>query len=134
MKETLPDGPLTEPLPPLEIGLLADSDETAAKIERRVALEYAKLELLADHLGIAPGPARWYQLSLILARHLVPGLTEAKPKGRPKKWGMVEKGILVVEVERRTNAGQTQEEAARAISGQEPWRSFVDSWGPGKAT
>lgn len=134
MKNSLPKGPLLEPLPPLQLGLLTPGDENAAKIAARVSLEYEKLELLAEHLNIPPGPSRWYQLSLELARHLVPGLNEAKPIGRPKKWGMVEKGALFVEIERRTNAGMNQEEAARAISKLEPWASFVESWSPGKAT
>lgn len=134
MKLNLPEGPLTEPLPPLRLGLLADRQENEAKIERRVALEYEKLEALAAHLGIQPGPSCWYQLALHLARLLVPGLNEAKPSGRPKKWGMVEQGILAVEIERRTGSGMTQEQAARAIAKLEPWRSFVESWAKGKAT
>lgn len=134
MKDSLPKGPLLEPLPPLHLGLLTHGDENAEKIAARVKLEYEKLELLAEHLNIKPGPSRWYQLSLELARQLVPGLNEAKPKGRPKKWGMVEKGALVVEIERRTSTGMNQEEAARAIAKLEPWASFVARWAPGKAT
>lgn len=134
MKDRLPKGPLLEPLQPLRMGLLVDTEENAAKIAARVRVEYEKLELLADHLKIPPGPTRWYQLSLELARELVPGLREAVPKGRPKKWGLFEKGALFVEIERRSRAGMTLEEAARAIAKLEPWASFVDSWGPGKAT
>jgi len=134
MKDSLPKGPLLDPLPPLQIGLLTHGEETSAKIAARVGLEHEKLELLAEHFNIPVGPSRWYQLSLTLARQLVPGFNEAKLKGRPKKWGMVEKGALVVEIERRTNTGMTQEEAARTIAKLEPWASFVASWAPGKAT
>lgn len=134
MKDSLPKGPLLEPLPPLHLGLLVESEDSKAQIAERVRLEHEKLELLAGHLNIQPGPFRWYQLSLELARRLVPGLNEAKTVGRPKKWGLVEKGVLVVEIERRTNTGMSQEEAARSIAKLEPWASFVESWSPGKAT
>lgn len=134
LKLKFPEGPLTEPLPPLRLGIIASEGENETKIERRVSLEYEKLELLAAHFGIQPGPSAWYQLSLHLARFLVPGLNEAKPKGRPTKWGMVERALLVVEIERRTSQGLTQEQAARAIAKLEPWQSFVTSWSYGKAT
>lgn len=134
MKIVLPDGPLLEPLPPLQLGFISAEEQNQREIDKRIAAEMSKMELLAEHLGISDGPAKWYQLALELARPVVPGLQEEKPKGRPRKWGNLEQGFLYAEFERLKRAGCSQDEASRALAKKEPWRSFVGSWAPGKAT
>ena len=133
MKLDLPEGPLTTPLPTMRIGPLAGSQVAHQKIAERVDLEMEKMRMLASHLGIEDGPSAWYLLALHLAKLCVPGLQEPKPKGRPKKWGPFEHGVLVIEIERLTSGGLSQEAAAKALASRKPWNEFLEQWVRGDA-
>ena len=69
----------------------------------------------------------FYQLSLALAREMYP---EPKKRGRPSKWTSVNKGVLVVEIERLIdNDDQFHgiEWACAQLAKREPWVSFLET-------
>lgn len=89
-----------------------------------------KLRLLCQHYDILEGAQMFRALSLALAREFVPGFQERKALGRPSKWTMLNKGALVVEIERLTERAGTARRvswAAKQLAKREPWKSFIES-------
>src|SRR5690349_4797285 len=92
-------GELAKPLR-TRVGLLAHLDPA----DKSVALAHAeirsKLDLLLDEYAIPRGGSdKWFHLSCALAEEFVPGFRHTQ-RGRAVKWGMFERGMLVVELER----------------------------------
>jgi hypothetical protein len=95
-------------------------------IKRDLEEDYLKLGLLCQQYGIGEGPAKWFQLSLALARELYP---EKKKPGRKSKWTLLNKGALVVEIERLTtpdDASHGVAWACKQLALREPWKSFLE--------
>jgi len=96
-------------------------------VAKHVAEDHSKLIMLCRHYGIQDGPAMFYQLSLALAREIYP---EPKKRGRKSKWTELNKGVLVVEVERLIHADDPAhgvEWACGVLAKREPWASFLES-------
>lgn len=123
-------------LEPLRMGLCAPREQVGQAIRARVREELARMNALADSMGIPDDAARWYSVALELARLHVPELQEVKKDGRPKKWGDYELGLLVVELEREQKsrtAKKTQKEAANTLAQRSPWKETISKWGHGKS-
>jgi hypothetical protein len=109
------------------IGPLADEAFIKKKCKEWADNDHTKLLKLCEWYGIEVGPSMFYQLSLELARKLHP---EPKKRGRKSKWTMLNKGALVVEVERLVRPNdQTHgvEWACRQLANKEPWASFIEA-------
>jgi len=97
-----------------------------------------KLITLMRHYDVKPSEAMFYELCLALARELYP---EPRPRGRKSKWTLLNKGALVVEVERLVNPDDPLRGVAWAcgvLASREPWKSFLEtkeggSFGPNPA-
>ncbi len=61
--------------------------------------DFQRMEALAEGLGVPPGPNRWYEVALRLARKHEPSL---RPEVIRTKWSESRLGVLVVEIERIT--------------------------------
>lgn len=91
----------------------------------------AKLLLLCQQYGIQSSPIMFYELALALAREIYP---EPKKRGRKSKWTALNKGALVVEVERLMRPNDPAhgvEWACKQLSKREPWASFLEEKGSG---
>ena len=107
------------------IGVLMDDAAIQKQVAEWVSEDHAKLLMLCQHHGIQEGPIMFYQLALTLARELYP---EPKKRGRKSKWTLLNKGALVVEVERLVNPGDPAhgvEWACQQLAKHEPWASFL---------
>lgn len=105
---------------------LRDDGSLHDLVNKSVEEDYAKLLLLCKQYGIKQGESMFFQLSLALAREIYP---EPKKRGRKTKWTDLNKGALVVEVERLVNADDPAhgvEWACRVLAGREPWESFLE--------
>lgn len=105
---------------------LRDDGSLSDTIKKHVDEDYAKLLLLCKQYGIERGEPMFFQLSLALAREIYP---EPKKRGRKSKWTDLNKGALVVEVERLVNADNPAHGVAWAcnqLSRREPWKSFIE--------
>lgn len=129
-------GDLSVPLKTKVLGPLARPEAAECAMSARWAEINPKLDRLLDHYEIKrDNPQSWFLLSLALAEEFIPGFQEAKSKGRAVKWGMFERGILVVELDRVKKAKTLSIKAAAGVlAKQEPWRSAVSQWEEGKAT
>jgi hypothetical protein len=106
------------------------SDPTLAEAKKRWFKD--DLELLwrlCVELG-GHTPAEFTEMSVASRDHI---LEEArwrypvkKPRGRKQKWTVWTAGLLVVEVERMLQLGETCESAAYKLSTREPWESFIE--------
>jgi hypothetical protein len=83
-----------------QVGLLASDAEIQHLAKQWAEEDYSKLRLLCQHYRIQAGPTMYYELSLALARELFP---EPKKRGRHSKWTVLNRGALVVEIERLAN-------------------------------
>jgi hypothetical protein len=87
----------------------------------------AKLLLLCQQYGIQSSPIMFYELALALAREIYP---EPKKRGAKSKWTALNKGALVVEVERLMRPNDPAhgvEWACKQLSKREPWASFLEA-------
>jgi hypothetical protein len=112
-------------------GLLAaalwDDGSLGEHLKKYGEEDSAKLLLLCQHYGIQASPIMFYQLALALARELYP---EPKKRGRKSKWTVLNKGALVVEVERLVKPDDRAHGVAWAcqqLAKQEPWASFLET-------
>ncbi len=106
--------------------LLASDDDLRDLAEKYSAEDMRKMFLLCEHYGIKDGPHMFYSLALVLAREIYP---EPKKRGRKTKWTPLNKGALVVEVERLVKPNDPAygvEWACRQLAKREPWLSFVE--------
>lgn len=88
--------------------------------------DHSKLLLLCRRYGIQASPVMFYELALALARELYP---EPKKRGRKSKWTMLNKGALVVEIERLAKPDDPAhgvEWACKQVAKREPWKSFLE--------
>jgi hypothetical protein len=129
-------GDLARRLRHRRIGPLASPELRAAAAQAEAKELLSKLELLLDHYGI-PGsdPQSWLRLSLELAKECdIPGFKPEARLGAPKKWGMFERAILVVEIDRlRSSQRLSIASAAKALAKQEPWRTGISQWSEEKS-
>jgi|GEM_PF-1096102 len=105
---------------------LMDDGSLSDITKQHVEEDYTKLLMLCQHYGIQSGPSMFFQLSLALAREIYP---EPKKRGRKSKWTDLNKGALVVEVERLVSPNDNSRGAAWAcnqLANREPWKSFVE--------
>lgn len=112
-------------------GLLAavfwDDDSLGDRLKKYGEEDSAKLQLLCQHYGIQSSPIMFYELALALARELYP---EPKKLGRKLKWTALNKGALVVEIERLVRPNDPAhgvEWACNQLSKREPWASFLEA-------
>ncbi|WP_426396281.1 hypothetical protein ACN9M1_17180 [Ralstonia sp. R-29] len=108
-------------------GLLLNEDQLREFVGEQATEDHAKLLLLCEHFGIQSGPNMFYQLALTLARQLYP---QDKKAGKPQKWTGLNRGALVVEVDRLKHPGDATRGVAWAcqqLSKREPWASFVEA-------
>jgi len=108
------------------IGLLKDEAAINKQLEDWAAEDHAKLLKLCCHYGIESGPYQFMELALALARELYP---EPKKRGRKSKWTALNKGALVVEVERLIRPNDPAhgvEWACSQLAKREPWASFIE--------
>ncbi|WP_144290192.1 hypothetical protein [Ideonella sp. A 288] len=121
---------------PRRIPLLASEAERSAIMMRWVQEDDDQLVLLAEELGIADNPSRWYLLALALARKYEPAFREQRiPQ---TKWTWLTRGLLVVEVERLiadkrlagnekcpANPGHTATWAAGILAKRPEWKNYL---------
>ena len=98
-------------------------------IHRQERKEFAanveKLYLLMDHYGINHAdPVNFTLLAIELARELFP---TSPTRGRGTKWTSEIVAMLVVEMERKINSGKNESDAARALSRDKYWSSFLET-------
>lgn len=111
-------------------GLLMTDNDYNKTLELHCDGEFKKIELLCQHYGIPDGPAKFYSLALTLARNLYPA---KKKVGRKSKWTDLNKGALVVEVERLIDHNDTNDTnkgvswATTQLAEKEPWKSFLET-------
>lgn len=112
-------------------GLLAaalwDDGSLGDRLKKYSEEDSAKLQLLCQHYGIQASPIMFYELALTLAREIYP---EPKKRGRKSKWTVLNKGALVVEVERLIRPNDLAhgvEWACKQLSKREPWASFLEA-------
>lgn len=108
------------------IGLLMDEAAMKEQVAEWVRDDHAKLLMLCQHYGIQASPIVFYDLALALARELYP---EPRKRGRKSKWTALNKGLLVVEVERLVNPDDPAhgvEWACQQLAKREPWKSFLE--------
>lgn len=113
--------------PGLLAAALLDDGSLRDRIKEYSEEDNAKLLLLCQHYDIAEGPNMYYRLALALAREIYP---EPKKRGRKSKWGDMNMGALVVEVERLVRPNDKAhgvEWACKQLSKREPWRSFLEA-------
>ena len=128
---TAKKGPLQTKLKPRRLPLLLDDAGQLDVIRSWQDEDHAKLLLLCDDFGIEDGPARFYLLSLALARKHCIGFQELTPKG---KWTPTTQGYLVVEIERltadkRKQRGHTVAWAADTLAKRTEWVEFTGGKG-----
>jgi hypothetical protein len=90
--------------------------------------DLSKLLLLCRRYDIPEGPHMFYMLSLALAGDFIDDFKERTPRGRKLKWTAWNKGVLVVEIERRAEPADPLHGVAWAVEQlvkREPWKSFV---------
>jgi hypothetical protein len=104
-----------------------DPAQLDAVTKRWAQEDMEKLLLLCDHYEIERGPTMFAELALSLAEEYVPAFREYKAH-RPTKWTDLNKGALVVEIERRVTNDPTRgvKWAAAQVAKEEPWRSFLE--------
>lgn len=108
-------------------GLLADTAHIKQKVEEWADEDHARLLMLCNNYGIHDSPMMFYKLALALAREIYP---EPKKRGRKSKWTVLNKGVLVVEVERLVRPNDLAhgvEWACTQIAKREPWASFLEA-------
>jgi hypothetical protein len=113
--------------PGLLAGALFDDDSLCDRLKKYSEEDRAKLLLLCRHYGIQASPIMFYELALALAREIYP---EPKKRGRKSKWTALNKGALVVEVERLTRPDDPAhgvEWACKQLSKRELWASFLEA-------
>lgn len=106
--------------------LLMDDAAIKQQASRWAQEDHSRLLLLCQHYGIQTSPFLFYELALALARELYP---EPKKRGRKSKWTALNKGALVVEVERLhkpEDPAHGVEWACQQIAKREPWKSFLE--------
>ncbi|MFN8696749.1 MAG: hypothetical protein ACK5XE_10580 [Burkholderiales bacterium] len=116
---------------PLPIWVQIDEARTEKEIKKQVREDMERLVKLGAYYGIEEDSFDMltYELCLAMARILYP---EPKSPGAKKKWGMVEIGYLVVEMEREIVHGVSTKGityAARKLANREPWKSFLKAHG-----
>lgn len=115
--------------PPKEarpFGLLMSDDDCREQSVKWAEEDHSKLLLLCRQYGIQEGPYMFYELALALARELYP---DPKKRGRKSKWTILNRGALVVEIERLTkndDPGHGIAWAAKQLAKREPWKSFLE--------
>ena len=112
--------------PRLLAAALRDDGSFVDRIKKYSEEDNDKLLLLCRHYGIQASPFMFYELALALAREIYP---EPKKRGRKSKWTFLNKGVLVVEVERRMRQDKPGYGVAWACSKLakiEPWASFLE--------
>lgn len=110
---------------PQKRGLLMTDNDYNKKLALHCDGEFKKIESLCQHYGIPDGPAKFYSLALTLARELYPA---KKKVGRQTKWTDLNKGALVVEVERLIDPTKSSKSvlwATKQLAKKEPWKSFI---------
>ncbi|TCT09475.1 hypothetical protein [Paralcaligenes ureilyticus] len=113
---------------PLSLAAALRNDGSLGDLLEEYAEEdQVKLLLLCQHYGIKAGTAMFYELSLALAREIYP---EPKKRGRKSKWTYLNKGALVVEVERLVKPDDSLhgvEWACGVLAKRDPWASFLEA-------
>ena len=126
---------------PRRLPLLVDEEQQLAIIKGWEQEDHDQLGLLADDLGIADDPSRWYRLALALARKHEPAFKERAPQ---VKWTPVIRGLLVVAIERLTgdkrltgkrpdNPSHTATWAAGILATRPEWLGFLHGGGDPEA-
>ena len=113
--------------PKILAAALLDDGSLHDLVKRDVEEDYDKLLLLCKQYGIERGESMFVQLSLALAREIYP---EPKKRGRKSKWTYLNKGALVVEVERLVRPDDESygvQWACRQLAKREPWASFLEA-------
>lgn len=126
------EGALATPISPPRPGLLMSDSELKKLPEEWGEEDSKKLILLCQHYDIRQNPNMFYKLALALAREFVGGFKECTPKGRHAKWTNLNRGALVVEIERQIESGPGDKNhgarwAATILARREPWKSFIES-------
>jgi hypothetical protein len=86
----------------------------------------SKLLMLCQHYGIQASTFMFYDLALALAREIYP---EPETPGRKSKWTALNKGALVVEVERLVKPGDRAHGikwACNQLAKRELWKAFIE--------
>ncbi len=113
--------------PGLLAAALGDDGSLGDRLKKYSEEDSGKLQLLCQHHGIQASPIMFYELALALAREIYP---EPKKRGRKSKWTALNKGALVVEVERLVRPNDLAhgvEWACKQLSKREPWASFLEA-------
>jgi hypothetical protein len=123
-------GKLDIPIEPRKIGLLLNGQQVKELKATWHKEDAAKLRLLCKHYGIHESVSMYYELSLALAREIVPGFKEKVKRGRKSKWDDLTKGLLVVEIKRLIKPKSKEYGAtwaATQLAKREPWKSFIEA-------
>lgn len=110
------------------IGLLLSHEEESQLRKNWAEEDDEKINLLGASLGHNPDDPNFFKdLALTLARQLYP---ESKKRGRTNKWTELNRGVLVVEVERLKEQSPTKsplKTVCYTLSKLEPWSAFLES-------
>ena len=126
-------GDLAKPYSLKPIGLMASDEQKDAREKEALSELGGRMGLLFDEYGVKRGD--FESLCWLLAIEHVPGMSEANPvgRGRPQKWGTLERALLAVCIEERRSRGLSITAAASELAVEEPWASMVGSSGGGTA-
>ena len=107
------------------VGLLMSDEDQEALSKEWAEEDVSKLLLLAAHFGMPAGPNTFTDLALELAREHY-----SERQATKQKWTEYVKAVLVVEMERKLEAGgdnKSHEWAARQLAKQPRWANFLRS-------
>jgi len=115
-------GDLIKPMAPPIVGLLASDEDVLRIAKEQVKEEARRMRLLFEAHGIAEGD--WVPLCYALARTHVAGFRMEKGRrGRPPKWGDLQRAELVLAVE--GTGLENIKQATEILAQQEPWQSML---------
>jgi hypothetical protein len=109
------------------IGLLSSKEEESQLRKKWAQEDDEKINLLGESFGLNPDDPEFFKdLALTLARHFYP---ESRKRGRANKWTELNRGVLVVEVERLKEQSPTKsplKTLCYALSEMRPWSDFLE--------
>jgi hypothetical protein len=119
-----------KPAKMVALKLLGDEAGLMQAIKETVAEKFRLLKLLCEHYSIEDGPEMFYELSLALAREIVPAFKPIpQPVGRKTKWTFKVRAQLAGEIELLIASDNSSKKVAWAcgrLAKKEEWASFIE--------
>ena len=112
---------------PIVRNFLIQGEDHERQVERYEKEFHDRLVELAVSMGEDAEDIDWQRFAGKLAKKHEPRLQDQTKRGRPLKWGMLEKILLGLDIKRRTNKGQTVDAAIREIAELKHWINFLST-------